>query len=104
MLNNAMFNKPQNQQKNNHVPVFSMSLISLAIFSFHISAFAESLEQINVVDESPVNSTSGSKGYSIKSMNTATGLHIQGKIHLNQLVLLQENNLMIVQFILLKKL
>ena len=98
MLNSAMFNKPQNQQKNNHVPVFSMSLISLSIFSFHISAFAESLEQINVVDESPVNSTSGSKGYSIKSMNTATGLH------LNQLVLLQENNLMIVQFILLKKL
>mgnify|MGYP001025403563 FL=1 len=79
MLNSAMFNKPQNQQKNNHVPVFSMSLISLSIFSFHISAFAESLEQINVVDESPVNSTSGSKGYSIKSMNTATGLHISGK-------------------------
>ena len=61
-------------------PGFSLSLISLALLSFPFSSFAgETLDQINVIDESPVNSTEGNKGYTIKSMNTATGLRISGK-------------------------
>lgn len=61
-------------------PHFSLSLISLAILSFSLPTYAgETLDQINVIDESPVNSTSANKGYTIKSMNTATGLRISGK-------------------------
>lgn len=76
MPNNVVFDK---QIKPLPIQGFSLSLISLAIFAFHPFAQAESLEQINVVDESPVNSTAGSKSYTIKSMNTATGLRISGK-------------------------
>ena len=76
MPNNVVFDK---QTHSTLTLDFSLSLISLAIFAFHPFAQAESLEQINVVDESPVNSTAGSKSYTIKSMNTATGLRISGK-------------------------
>ena len=76
MPNNVVFDKQINP-----LPIqgFSLSLISWAIFAFHPFAQAESLEQINVVDESSVNSTVGSKSYTIKSMNTVTGLRISGK-------------------------
>lgn len=57
---------------------FTLSLISLALISFPALA-DEVLDQVNVVAESPVNSTAGNKGYTIKSMNTATGLRISGK-------------------------
>lgn len=61
-------------------PKFTLSLISLALISFPFPALAdEVLDQVNVVAESPVNSTAGNKGYTIKSMNTATGLRISGK-------------------------
>lgn len=76
MPNNVVFDK---QTHSTLTLDFSLSLISLAIFAFHPFAQAESLEQINVVDESSVNSTVGSKSYTIKSMNTVTGLRISGK-------------------------
>ncbi len=59
------------------------SLLSSALFlSLHSAmtyASETELEQINVVEESPTNSTEKSQSYTIKSMNTATGLRISGK-------------------------
>lgn len=60
---------------------FTLSLISLAIFSVHYPIFAEEmvLDTIDVTTESPTNTTERSQSYTIKSMNTATGLNIASK-------------------------
>ncbi|MBN6066536.1 TonB-dependent siderophore receptor [Aggregatibacter actinomycetemcomitans] len=59
---------------------FQLSLISAALFVAYQTAMAEdTLEQINITEEADTNTTAGSKGYTIKSMNTATGLKIAGK-------------------------
>ena len=76
-----MNNQPTNQPTNgNYKKYFQLSLISLALISVQQAVQAtEALQQIDVVEEGDTNATEGSKSYTIKSMNTATGLKIAAK-------------------------
>ena len=59
---------------------FHLSLLSISLFCTCQTAYTEdSLEQINVIEEADTNTTEGSRGYTIKSMKTATGLKVSGK-------------------------
>ena len=59
---------------------FHLSLLSISLFCTCQTAYTEdSLEQINVIEETDTNTTEGSRGYTIKSMKTATGLKVSGK-------------------------
>ena len=59
---------------------FHLSLLSISLFCTCQTAYTEdSLEQINVIEETDTNTTEGSRSYTIKSMKTATGLKVSGK-------------------------
>ena len=59
---------------------FRLSLLSISLFCTCQTAYTEdSLEQINVIEETDTNTTEGSRSYTIKSMKTATGLKVSGK-------------------------